>query len=220
MMKQSGMIMVEVLISLVVLAIGILGLASLQVYSLRATQSAYLRSVATDLASSMSEQIQANRAKTIAAAEAGGEAKYYGEGAPALPKSPDYARFSCSYDAATQLHACDKASDYNPDAGVGSKSQLLAAAELGYWLDLVKASLPLGAAGGAVICRDDTPDDGVAALNNSADAEFSTQTGCLASTSAAYANAPYVIKIWWADEKPSKNTPNPALTRFALSIVS
>lgn len=216
-MKQSGMIMLEVLISLLILAIGILGLAGLQAYSLRASQSSHLRSIATDLAASLSEQVQANQAKTIAAADT--EAKYYG-GNTTLPKAPDYAQLSCSRDADTQKHGCNNASGYTPAAGVGAKSLALAKTELGYWLDLVEASLPLGSTGGAVICRDNTPDDGSAPLNDISDEDFATQTGCLASASADYASAPYVIKIWWQDQKPTKETPNPALTRFSLSIVS
>ncbi len=217
-MKQSGMIMLEVLISLLILAVGILGLAGLQAYSLRASQSSHLRSVATDLAASLSEQVQANQAKTIASADA--EAAKYPGTNTALPESPDYAQLSCSRDPDTQKYTCSNASGYTPAAGVGNKSMKLAQDELGYWLDLVETSLPLGSTGGAVICRDDTPDDGTAPLNDISDDDFATQTGCLASASADYSTAPYVIKIWWQDQKPTKETPNPGLTRFSLSIVS
>ncbi|QLI80761.1 type IV pilus modification protein PilV [Chitinibacter fontanus] len=215
-MKQTGMIMIEVLVSLVVLAIGILGLASLQAYSLRATQSSYLRSVATDLASSLSEQVQANRAKTIASQDAGGDAKYYGTGAPTLPKAPDYARFTCSVNASTHHFECENATGYTPESSANSTA--LARTELGYWLDLVAASLPLGTSGGAVICRDTSPDDGSEPVLDSTAADFAAKTGCLASNNGSYASAPYVIKIWWQDEKPTKANPTPDLMRFALTI--
>jgi len=52
--------MIEVLISTVVLAVGLLGLAGLQASSLRSNLSAYHRSQATQLAYDMSDRIRAN----------------------------------------------------------------------------------------------------------------------------------------------------------------
>lgn len=57
----SGFTMIEVLIALIVLSLGLLGLASLQVATTKFNHSAYLRSQATRLAYSMADRMRANR---------------------------------------------------------------------------------------------------------------------------------------------------------------
>lgn len=59
--RQVGVGLIEVLVSLLVLSIGLLGLAALQAQSLRFTTDAYLRSQATVLASDIIDRIRANR---------------------------------------------------------------------------------------------------------------------------------------------------------------
>lgn len=59
--KYAGFSLIEVLIALVVLSVGLLGLAGLQATSLRNNQSAYLRSQATQLAYDMADRIRANQ---------------------------------------------------------------------------------------------------------------------------------------------------------------
>jgi type IV pilus assembly protein PilV len=56
-----GFTLIEVLISMVILAIGLLGLASLQGISLKNNQDAYLFSQANALAYEMSDRIKANK---------------------------------------------------------------------------------------------------------------------------------------------------------------
>lgn len=58
--------MIEVLIALVILAVGILGVASLQGSSLRNTYSAHLRTQANTLAQDMVERLRANRDYALA----------------------------------------------------------------------------------------------------------------------------------------------------------
>ncbi len=58
--KKSGFTLIEVLIAMVVLAIGLLGLAGLQVTSLKNNQSAYNRSQATQLAYDLADRMRAN----------------------------------------------------------------------------------------------------------------------------------------------------------------
>ena len=61
MKRHSGFTLIEVLIAMIILAVGLLGLAGLQATSLRNTQSAYNRSQATQLALSISaRQTRAN----------------------------------------------------------------------------------------------------------------------------------------------------------------
>lgn len=59
--RQNGFTLLEVLIAMVILSVGLLGLASLQARSLSTNQSAYLRSQANVLAYSIIDRIRANR---------------------------------------------------------------------------------------------------------------------------------------------------------------
>ena len=59
---ETGFTLLEVLIALLVLSFGLLGLAALQAYSVKANQSANFRSQATALASMMLDNMRANRA--------------------------------------------------------------------------------------------------------------------------------------------------------------
>lgn len=59
--RASGFSLIEVLIALVVLAIGLLGLGLLQTLNLRYTQSANQRTVATTLAGELLDTIRTNR---------------------------------------------------------------------------------------------------------------------------------------------------------------
>jgi type IV pilus assembly protein PilV len=71
--KQRGFSMIEVLIALVVLAVGLLGMALLQTTNLRFTKSANQRTQATNLATDMLDMIRANHSEvaTYASIERG-----------------------------------------------------------------------------------------------------------------------------------------------------
>lgn len=56
-----GLTLVEILVALLVLSIGLLGLAALQTTSLRFNTSAYYRTQATALAYDLSDRMRANR---------------------------------------------------------------------------------------------------------------------------------------------------------------
>lgn len=58
--KVSGFTLIEILIAMVVLGIGLLGLAGLQATGLRNSHSAYHRSQATQLAYDMADRMRAN----------------------------------------------------------------------------------------------------------------------------------------------------------------
>lgn len=60
-LKFRGFSMIEVLIALVILAVGILGVASLQGNALRSNYGAHLRSQATTIAQDMVERLRTNR---------------------------------------------------------------------------------------------------------------------------------------------------------------
>lgn len=61
---QQGFTLLEVLIALLILSIGLLGLAALQTTSLRANQMASMRTTATQLAYDISDRMRANPGRT------------------------------------------------------------------------------------------------------------------------------------------------------------
>jgi len=60
--RNTGFTLIEVLIAMLVLAVGLLGLAGLQITSLKNNQSAYNRSQAIQLAYDLADRIRANSA--------------------------------------------------------------------------------------------------------------------------------------------------------------
>lgn len=60
--KQRGFTLLEVLIALLILSIGLLGLAALQTTGLRSNEMASMRTTATQLAYDMSDRMRANTA--------------------------------------------------------------------------------------------------------------------------------------------------------------
>ncbi len=63
---QRGVTMLEILIAVMVLSVGLLGVAGLQTTNLRNSQSAHQRTMAVLLASGMAERIRANRTLALA----------------------------------------------------------------------------------------------------------------------------------------------------------
>lgn len=58
--NQAGFTLLEVLIALIILAVGLLGMASLTVHSMQSNQSAYMRSQASVLAYDMADRMRTN----------------------------------------------------------------------------------------------------------------------------------------------------------------
>ena len=65
---QRGATLIEVLIAIIVLAIGLLGLALLQITSVQSNHSAYYRSQVTILASDLADRMRANRTAALGSA--------------------------------------------------------------------------------------------------------------------------------------------------------
>ncbi|MBA1146523.1 type IV pilus modification protein PilV [Ectothiorhodospiraceae bacterium WFHF3C12] len=63
--QASGFTLIEVLVALLVLSLGLLGLAAMQAQGLRFNQSAYLRSQATYMAYDIIDRMRANREAAI-----------------------------------------------------------------------------------------------------------------------------------------------------------
>ena len=74
--KQAGFSLMEVLISLIILAIGLLGLSALQLTALQRNTSAYNRSIAVNLAYDIADRMRANKV----AADAGDYITGIGDG--------------------------------------------------------------------------------------------------------------------------------------------
>lgn len=68
--KQRGISIVESLVALVVISVGMLGIASLYLASLQASRTAKLRSQAVELVGSLADRIRANRDAATAYATA------------------------------------------------------------------------------------------------------------------------------------------------------
>lgn len=68
---SAGFTLIEILISVVVLAIGLLGMAALQMNGLRNNQSAYFRAQATQLAYDMADRMRTNIVEARDAASGG-----------------------------------------------------------------------------------------------------------------------------------------------------
>ncbi len=64
--RQAGASLVEVLVAVVVLSVGLLGIAGMQLVSLRNNHSAWLRSEATMRAYDVMERMRANRDQALA----------------------------------------------------------------------------------------------------------------------------------------------------------
>ena len=65
-LRLRGFTMIEVLVTLVILSVGLLGLAGLQLRAVRNTHNSYLRTQATFIAYDMSDRIRANRNAALA----------------------------------------------------------------------------------------------------------------------------------------------------------
>ena len=127
---QSGFTLLEVLVTLIVLAIGLLGLAGLQVVSLRNNHGAYLRSQAIIQSYDMVDRMRANSDQV---------------GIYNLSANASYA-FSA---IGTQTTACDSAG--------GCTAAQMAGHDLFKWNQSNRSVLPQGI---GIVCRDNTIDDG------------------------------------------------------------
>ncbi|MCV6610878.1 MAG: type IV pilus modification protein PilV [Amphritea sp.] len=66
MQRQLGFNLIEVMVALVILSLGVLGMAALQTTAIKQNQSAYMRSQANQLAYDITDRMRANRANLTA----------------------------------------------------------------------------------------------------------------------------------------------------------
>ena len=104
-MKNSGFSLIEVLVALIVLSIGLLGLAAIQITGLKDNQSAYFRTSATVLAYDMTDRMRLNRS----VAEAGGYNLAMTDSAPTGTTLADVDRITWLNNISTTLPVGDGA---------------------------------------------------------------------------------------------------------------
>ena len=138
---SGGYILVEALITVLIFAIGLLGVVGLQAVALSSSSISNMRTEATVLAIDMSDRMRANRAAADGTLGAGNDGA-----APAA-------------NACRSIYAAEV-----EGAPAACTPAELAADDMFDWLDQVQQSLP---AGEGTVCIDSTPDDG----DDSADPE-------------------------------------------------
>lgn len=96
--RTSGFTLIEVLVSLIVLGIGLLGVAKLMLVSTRTNDSAYLRTQALELANGMLDNMRANRASAVLSSYQVALGPYANPGVNCLLGTPCTAAQLATYD--------------------------------------------------------------------------------------------------------------------------
>jgi type IV pilus assembly protein PilV len=209
---MAGFTLLEVLVSLAILAFGLLGVAGLQVAGMRNAHNADARSTALYLAYDIMDRVRANRysCKQGTIRPAVGTAGYPGDCYDLNLTSASYNSFATT----TPTLTC-----------VGSTANCaadkLAIADVWNWQQKVRALLPRGE---AVVCNDSTPNDGQPTWANGGSAG-TTQYGCDGLATAANACsacgsvAPVLtVKIWWDDRLKNSAADTTTYRRLYMSF--
>jgi len=135
--RAKGFTLVEVLVSMIVLSIGLLGLAGLQATSLRNNQSAYYRSQATFLAYDIADRMRANPESSDeylidAGGDGGGGDDGGDDGGDSEPRSND------QEEGESQVSACYTTAGCSPED--------LANLDITEWQESIANNLPSGEA--------------------------------------------------------------------------
>jgi len=173
--SQIGFTLIEVLIAVVVLSIGLLGLAGLQTAGLHSNQSANLRTQATLLAYDMIDRMRASRSAYL---DASGN---YGD-----PPAGTTGK-KCEWDGST-VENCSATE--------------IAQYDVAQWLQAVQNNLPGSI---ATLCRDSDPDDDTNPNDGTQDEGFGdTNVNGLLDNLAEHgcdnSGSVYAVKVWWVDE--------------------
>lgn len=139
--KESGFGMVEVLVALVVLSLGLLSIAGLQIISIRSIHSSFVRGQAVLSAYTIADRMRANR---LAVRDLGGAA----------------IGFYNSADGATYQAPLDNNCTEGAGAATACTTAEMAAHDLFEWNQFVAARLPNGQ---GTVCIDSTSNDGTPA---------------------------------------------------------
>ena len=137
---SAGFTMLEVLVSIVVIAFGLLGIAGLQAFAVKNNQSAGLRLIATTVAIDMVDRVHANESSMTVNGTATGYNK---------PAASDY---NAPVAGCRQVAGCTTFD--------------MAQNDLAEWKTLVTSALPQGE---GIVCLDNTPNDGTSAADPQCD---------------------------------------------------
>lgn len=169
--KHSGFTLVEILVTVLILSIGLLGLAGLQVRSMKGNHNAYLRTQATILAYDIIDRMRAN---PNAVKDGNGNVlpggQYEAKGAYTVTTSSS--PYTVSTPSATA--SCKTTA--------GCTVAEMASNDINEWRVNLATVLPGGV---GVVCQ-----DGDATRNDGSD---SATHGCNSP------NGIYAVKIWWND---------------------
>ncbi|MCB6183558.1 type IV pilus modification protein PilV [Leeia sp. TBRC 13508] len=132
--KENGLTLIEVLISLAILSIGLLGLAGLQARTLEKVQSSYFKDVAADLVSDFADRVRSNRSPWMIEDSAT---------AVTYPTAPDYAEVKAACTVSGDVWTCAGAG-VNHNASTTGNS--IAVSDMTEWLNSVVNQLPGGSA--------------------------------------------------------------------------
>lgn len=181
--QQSGFTLIEVLISVFVLALGVIGAAGMQLVAMRTGQQSGLQSAAVQLATEIADNMRQNATEMDKADSDNPYLFAFNSVTEAAPTAPAKMCFQ---------EACTSAE--------------LAAANIYTWKMRLKGTSEKAAelpGGRVVICRDETPWD----------ASDGKLAWACASTVASVNSVPYVIKVGWqgkdvdSDKKLLKDQP-------------
>lgn len=105
--KQRGMTLIEVLVTLLLISVGLLGVAALQLTSLRSNQTAYVRSQASTLAGDILDRMRANQ-QGVLAGEYTSDTALNGLGTAGTTARLDLTAWQAAIDAALPGDPADK----------------------------------------------------------------------------------------------------------------
>ncbi|QLG89204.1 type IV pilus modification protein PilV [Chitinibacter bivalviorum] len=122
MKRQRGLSLIEVMVSILILALGLLGLAGLQTRAVIMNQSSYYRSIAADIGAELGDRIRANRTPFLASSDA-------------LPVRlpPDFSK--CTQNSGDEDHITCQAQDTGHDV-------YLVSTEMTEWNSFLRSQLP------------------------------------------------------------------------------
>lgn len=175
----SGFTLLEVLITLIVLSVGLLGLAGLQTMSLRNNHDAYLRNQATIQANDLVERLRGSKVVKV----------------NLDPTVDPYAEQIARYTLTNSTYTIDQIGKKiaSCDTTTGCTTAEMAGHDLYKWANANRYILPQGI---GVICRDGSDTGGI---DDGSYVAGVVTTKCTNKTSQPA--DPLVVKIWWVDDR-------------------
>ena len=174
---SKGFTLIEVLITVLILSIGLLGLAGLQVRSMKSNHSAYLKSQATIMAYDMIDRMRANPNAVT-------NSDYIATGAYTVDPPGSATNLTSYYTVS------GPAAVANCKTTSGCTTTQMANTDINEWRIELATLLPGGV---GIICLDDAVDP-------------DTDQGDLADQKCSGTGNIYAIKIWWNDERDAAGT--------------